>query len=183
MDKKKRRLNMSEIKGVEEIKCPECEEHFKSKRSVGLHRSKKHNYKRAKKMSRADRAGVQADHWSDIANQVSALLDDGIEDNDGNEDENKKNGIVVQAKGLIEGIESSELENLISEISSWRDNMQGTNLENSQKYSDLEDCISTLEGIDVSSISIEDFDDIEQAVEELQTAADEVRSIEFPGMF
>ena len=174
---------MSENKVEEGIKCPDCDERFKSRRSIGLHRSKKHGYKRVKHKSRADRASEQASQWEDIASQLRSLLDESIEDNEGNENEGLKASIVSQAQGIIDGIDSSELESLTEEITNWRDGMQGTNLENSNKYSELEEAASTLEGIDVNSFSIDDYEDIENVAEELESAASELQGVEFPRMF
>ena len=44
----------------------------------------------------------------------------------------------------------SEIGSLAEEMRSWADGMSGTNLENSQKYSDVDECASTLEGLDTS---------------------------------
>ena len=46
----------------------------------------------------------------------------------------------------------STLTDLCEELSSWRDNMQGTGLENTDKYSVLNDAISTLENISEPTI-------------------------------
>jgi predicted nuclease with TOPRIM domain len=43
----------------------------------------------------------------------------------------------------------SDIQTLLDEITEWREKLEGTNFENTQKYSDLEDCESNLqEGID-----------------------------------
>lgn len=46
----------------------------------------------------------------------------------------------------------SDITDLCEELSSWRDNMQGTGLESTDKYSILEDTISTLENISEPNI-------------------------------
>jgi len=61
----------------------------------------------------------------------------------------------------------SEIEALADEMDSWRDNMQGTNLENTEKYSRVEETADTLR---------QGYDDIESARGDLD-------SVEFPGMF
>ena len=61
----------------------------------------------------------------------------------------------------------SEIENLAEEMESWRDNMSGTNLENTDKYSQVEESAETLR---------QGYDDIESATGDLD-------GVEFPGMF
>ena len=61
----------------------------------------------------------------------------------------------------------SEIETLADEMESWRDNMSGTNLENTEKYQSVDECAETLRSA---------FDDIECAKSELE-------GVEFPGMF
>jgi len=60
-----------------------------------------------------------------------------------------------------------EIEVLADEMESWRDNMQGTNLENTDKYSRVEEAADTLR----------------QGCDDLENAKDSLDSIEFPGMF
>ena len=66
---------------------------------------------------------------------------------------------------ISEGL--ADIEALKDEIEEWRDGMEGTNLENTQKYEDLNECADALET---------GYSDIEDAVSELE-------NIEFPGMF
>jgi len=74
--------------------------------------------------------------------------------------------------------------------------MSGTNLENSGKYSEVDDCASELENIDTSPVDIPSLDvnasvddlsafaeECEQAASDLNSAADEVEGISFPGMY
>ena len=61
----------------------------------------------------------------------------------------------------------SEVETLADEMESWRDNMSGTNLENTEKYQSVEECADILR---------EAFDNIDSAKSDLE-------SVEFPGMF
>ena len=62
----------------------------------------------------------------------------------------------------IEGITE-----LRDEIENWKSGMEGTNLENTQKYSDLGDC----------------EDALSSAIDELENGVSSAESIEFPGMF
>lgn len=60
----------------------------------------------------------------------------------------------------------SEIETLKEEITEWKDNME-EKLSHTQKYSDLEECESTLEDV----------------VSELESACDNAEGIEFPKAF
>jgi seryl-tRNA synthetase len=170
--------------------------------------------------SRADRASEAADsarsagsELDDISNDAKALaekvqkiLDDGDEDEAAKEPSaaTKKKAEEVLREGVKElsqrvaGIsyDLSEVESLAEEIGNWRDGMSGTGLENTGKYSEVEDCASELEGIetepvDVSSLdekaSLEDLesfaDECEEASSGLDSAADEIEGISFPGMY
>ena len=73
---------------------------------------------------------------------------------------------LADALSLIEE-GKSELDSLADEMESWRDNMEGTNLENTQKYETISECADTLRT---------GFDDVENALVELE-------GVEFPGMF
>lgn len=62
-----------------------------------------------------------------------------------------------------------EINELKNELDSWKTGLEGTNLENSQKYSQLEDAIDALETL---------ADDIQQYETEVPTA-----DVTFPGMY
>ena len=66
---------------------------------------------------------------------------------------------------LVEPIE--EVRILKEELEEWMSNLQGTNLENTTKYEQLEEAVSLLE-------------DLESGLEDIQSNAD---MVEFPGMF
>ena len=55
------------------------------------------------------------------------------------------------ASSIISGA-YSDISDLCEELNSWRDNMQGTGLESTSKFSTLEDTISTLENISEPTI-------------------------------
>lgn len=69
-----------------------------------------------------------------------------------------------EAKSMLDDAKSI-IEELRDEIEQWKTGMEGTNLENTQKYQDLEECYSTLD----------------DAVSNLENM--ELDSISFPGMF
>ena len=60
-----------------------------------------------------------------------------------------------------------EIEILRDEIEEWKSNMEGTNLENTNKYEQLEECSGELE----------------QLMDDLENAKDSEYNIIFPGMF
>jgi len=95
----------------------------------------------------------------------------------------------------------SALEELKDEIESWKDNMEGANMEHLPKYDEvseaydgLESSVDAYESIDWPDIK-EDFslsngedrdalaDDMEAAANELQSLVDDAENVDFPGMF
>ncbi len=61
----------------------------------------------------------------------------------------------------------SEIEALTDEMEQWRDNMQGTNLESTERYSRVEEAAETLR----------------QCYDDLENAKSELDNVEFPGMY
>jgi len=63
--------------------------------------------------------------------------------------------------------------------------MEGTNLESTGKYSELEECVSELENaIDqLQGFSVDDVDSISSTADELDSACDEASGVSFPGMY
>lgn len=89
-----------------------------------------------------------------------------------------------EAQSIVDDVDFSELESLTEEMTSWRDNMSGTGLENTSKYEAVDEAASTLEGIDTSmNTSIESASDIDEAISELNDKADELEGVDFPGMY
>ena len=60
-----------------------------------------------------------------------------------------------------------EVHGLLEEIENWRDNLEGTNLENTAKHEKLEPCA----------------DELTQYCDDIESAMRELESIEFPGMY
>ena len=150
---------------ADEYKCPECSLIFTSGRGLGIHRSNKHNYHAPKYKSRATRASEQASLWRDIADKL--------------EDTHK----LEEAQAILDELSISELESLIEEMTSWRDNME-ERLSNTPKYEDVSSACDELEQIDLSSVeTISDIDEIDNIVEELNSAADTLEGVNFPGMY
>ena len=73
---------------------------------------------------------------------------------------------LLEALDLIDQ-EMSEIDALAEAMESWRDNMTGTNLENTQKYQDDQECAEALR----------------QAHDDIEDGKLEAQSIDFPGIF
>jgi len=79
---------------------------------------------------------------------------------------------ISRAKRLQEAVAKiqqglDEIQSLYDEIESWRSNMDGTNLESTQKYQDLEEC----EGY------------LDDAIGDIENAVSTLDDVMFPGMF
>jgi len=132
--------------------------------------------------SRADRASEQAGQWTAAAEELREL-DSEVEELGESKEEAKLEDILGRAQSIVSGLDTSELTALAEEMGSWRDNLQGTNLENTSKYSEVEETVDTLESIDDSIPSIESVDDIEGAADDLESKAEELEGVSFPGMY
>jgi len=153
-----------------EYKCPECELIFESRRGLGLHRNKKHGYKAPKYQSRAERASTQASVWRDVADRLEVLTEE-------------VSPTLEAAQAILEELDKSELECLLEEITTWRDNME-EKLSNTPKYEEVSSACDELESIDLSECeSLSELDDLERVIEELRAAADTLEGVIFPGMF
>jgi uncharacterized protein Yka (UPF0111/DUF47 family) len=96
---------------------------------------------------------------------------------------------------------ASEIADLADEMVNWRDNMSGTNLESTDKYSRVEEAADALESVQpddisepaepkpsetgqYSAISITEYiDELNQIADDAESANDDLDSVEFPGMF
>ncbi len=155
---------------ADEYKCPECSLIFTSGRGLGIHRSNKHNYHAPKYKSRATRASEQASLWRDIADKLEELSQETFVK-------------VEDAQNILDELSISELESLMEEMTSWRDNME-ERLSNTPKYEEVSAACEELESIDLSGIeTISDTDEIDNIVEELRSAADILEGVSFPGMY
>ncbi|HET7713404.1 MAG TPA: hypothetical protein VFK94_03350 [Patescibacteria group bacterium] len=133
--------------------------------------------------SRATRAGELASSWRSLAQRLRDLT----EENDPEEvpediREAFKKDVVKDAVAILDDFDTSDLESLVDEMTSWRDNYP-ENLQGTDKYSQIDDACSVLEGIDQGGVSISSFEDIEEAADWLETQADDLEGVEFPGMF
>lgn len=94
---------------------------------------------------------------------------------------------VEEVNALIDEVDSGEVEGLLEEISSWRDNIE-EKFSATQKFSDLEECAGALEEIlgDIEGIQgdhIESMDERDDVVSALEDAENNCGNVSFPGMF
>ncbi len=130
--------------------------------------------------SRSKRASESAGEIRDVAIQLRGLIED--VDPEKSTDE-KKEEIIDEANNLIQRVDDAEIEALKEEICSWRDNMEGTNLENTSKYQEVSECADMLEDIEIDNGEIEDLSDIESRADDFDEAADSLEEVMFPGMY
>ena len=94
---------------------------------------------------------------------------------------------------MIEDADFSDIESLAEEMEEWQGNMEGTNLELTTKYEEVEECagylregLDELEGLESPE---EELDltiflaELETYRSELESCVQEMESIYFPGMF
>lgn len=109
--------------------------------------------------------------------------------------------VASTATSILSNVDSSAVQELYDEIDSWKSNLEGTNLENTSKYSELEECCDALQelidGIDDIESKVELGDDVktmsaverrEAVVDHIEGIIDELESLDesnvmFPGMF
>jgi hypothetical protein len=126
-----------------------------------------------KSTSRASRASEVASALHTAAEELRGLLDDTTD----------KEALIEAANEIITGLDLGEIESHMDEMTSWRDNMEGTNLENTQKYSDVSETAEELEGIDTNIPEITDVDEIDSTADTLDEIADTLEGLNFPGMY
>lgn len=94
---------------------------------------------------------------------------------------------VASVNDILDHIEADEFGTLAEEIGSWRDNMQGTNLENTGKFEIVDNCASELEDLQgqVEDIpeAVETIEDISDLLDLLESISSDAGNIEFPTMF
>ena len=120
--------------------------------------------------SRADRAFDCADQFNDagiqlneIAEEIGHILDEPMEE-ELKEGETEENAPLTadQVERLLKlkprleeiGPDGSDFTALADELRSWADNMSGTGLENTGKYSEVDDAAGEAEGVDVDGFEV-----------------------------
>jgi hypothetical protein len=156
----------------------------------------------AKRKSRATRNAEYCGEMEQIAEQLESIAEDvrGILFFDTKEE---RMAVLEKAQKDADDqfgqVSSGEWSDLLEELSSWKDGMDGTNLEYTDKYqtlessvSELEDAISTIDNVSEPEFDGDVCDEnaIEEYASELEATATEIRdavssaeNAEFPGMF
>lgn len=169
----------------------------------------------SKYQSRATRAAEAATIFSDAAGKLREVIDElkdlqgdqeaELEEVEGEEHltvsqkDNRRaafDALVSKAKTALEHVGSDQVQELTDEMGSWRDNMQGTNLENTSKYTTVEEAAAALEDVtqEIDNLDLapepaegespEDFVcTLEEIADTLETQAENLGYIEFPGMY
>lgn len=195
--------------------CPHCGATDLSRGGLSTHiriKHPEHHKPRPKPKSRADRLAdamepigkvIEAcesvkdnlQTWLDQYEEAEAELGDDAEMDD--DAYLAKSPIPSVDRSEYDAIELSEVESLLEEMESWRDNMEDR-LSHTQKYEEVSDCCDTLEslkdaleeahdGLDNLTLpntpeDVRDtIDELEQVIESLNNAQGE--DVMFPGMF
>jgi len=98
----------------------------------------------------------------------------------------QREAFIADAQCLVKKINIGEVEKLLDELQDWRDNMTGTSLESTQKYQILDECVVIFYEVINSLKSISNIyseGDIERVMSVLREVINNLRSVEFPGMF
>lgn len=144
---------------------------------------------RPKYQSRSARCGDIVSNLESAKDSLQEIVDELNEDDIAPETITEK---IQEAKEILSGIDSGELESLQSEMESWRDNMRGTNLESTSKFETVSECADYLssasDGLssitsDLSEEKDAAISEIEEQIQNLDEAIGNLESCEFPGMF
>ncbi len=135
---------------------------------------------RPKYRSRARRAEEQVQEIYSAIEDIRILTD---EKNYEEMMSEEKESLIESINEIVTSIDFGELEELTDEMVNWRDNMQGTNLENTMKYCEVEEAANTLENIEPSIDEIDDIGEIDERLDELEEKAREIEDVIFPTMF
>ena len=149
-----------------------------------------------KHKSRATRCGEvignlesAVDSFEDLADRFEQFF----EEEEAGEDDpcDSFESLCEEAMQVSNVIDFSDVQTLHDEIESWRDSMEGSNLEYTDKYMTLDDCADNLQSA-IDTLESLDFnipEDREEIVEWLRALVDYIRdavdaleSCEFPGM-
>lgn len=152
--------------------------------------------KRETRATRLQDAVELAEKSKNILEELTSDLNDAVELG---MDEEQNTKIVNSIKAALIDIEDAtgRVQELHDEMESWAGNMEGTNLENTQKYEDvssardiLDSAVGFLNNIDIKETAeLTDMDAsdlleyVTDAVSELENAIDECSGVEFPGAF
>jgi len=147
---------------------------------------------KVKYMSRTARCAAACSLLQNVGDQLNDIASEIRETEE--LEELIKDGIIKQIENIE--LDISSFEELRDEIEEWKNNLEGTNLENTEKYKLIEECYETLdcainelENIDLSTISIDDgnleniADELESYANDIESIISDAENIEFPRMF
>ena len=151
-------------------------------------------------VSRAKRASKTASELRAIVEQLRGLAED-LRD-EPTPDEIRE---IAEKIFAIKEIDYSEVTELMDEMQSWRDGLEGTNLEYSEKFERITDAADVLEEIEselsIIEISVdvdkedwikkiinnpdpdESGDELDEIADTIEEQANELENVEFPTMF
>lgn len=149
----------------------------------------------------------RADRRDDVVTRINGLVEKlenlkgVLESSDITEELVKSSAADAELLGSSASDSESDVDELKGELESWRDNMQGTNLEGTDKYQTLDESVQTLENCvgnignaDLDTFRYSDLASPEENAQELAEAIDrlvdslneivgELEGVEFPSMY
>ena len=180
------------------------EEKYFSKEQVGLKRKividgiKWEKIPTPPPPSRYKRLESALEEARSVIDPISEFIDElnGYENPEEPFSEELKKKTSEKLQEMVFSIDISEIECLRDEIENWKSGMEGTNLENSSKYSDLEECYDSLEN-GISELEDLDFEieigeketpnelaeRMQEFIYDLENAIGDLEGVNFPGMF
>ena len=199
------RARLYEIKARKEFVCNQCEQTIQKGekywaikcfrlvvRFCYKDKPSEQSIKSYDRLSRSDRASDVAGNLENTASGLRGIVEK-IRYLELDEKERTPEAL-EELKNSFESIgepDMSDLESLADEIRSWADNMGGTGLENTGKYSEVEECAEALESID-TSIDMPTWDETdlssvadecESCADDLEGKASEITDVNFPRMY
>ena len=150
-----------------------------------------------KQLSRFERLSIEIEKINEVGNIYEELILE-LQNSDIYESEftdEQKEAMKEKLDNMESCFDLSGIEELRDEIENWKSGMEGTNLENSSKYEELSECynnldnaISSLEGIDIDvelgELTPEELADrFQEYVDEIENAVYELENVSFPGMY
>jgi hypothetical protein len=87
---------------------------------------------------------------------------------------------------VVENLDYVDVDELAQELGTWRDNMEGTNLENTMKYQEVSDACDELESVSSNAQdiqAIEDLDEVDDLMDNIENVYDDLGNVMFPSMY
>ena len=149
---------------------------------------------RPKYKSRATRLSEACSVIADVADTLEGIAGQFTDYDPEFNTQEELDALLADMEAQFALIDVSDIEGLKEEIETWRDGMEGTNLEYSSKYDELTECFDALElGVDglegneaPSTDGVEPdaiADELSNAIDEIRSGLDELECVCFPGMY